>query len=97
MFMCYRLSGLHCPSASPILYLQAPARAEFTRKEYRFMDDLTNQLKDELCDFQTYVQSNYQELSNSPVTSGDLAEFGKQIFYLFDAFREHIVNALDKD
>ena len=46
------------------------------------MDDLNNQLKDELYDFQTYIQSNYQELSNSPVTSGDLAEFGKQIFYL---------------
>jgi len=57
------------------------------------MNNLDASLKKELEDFQTYVQSNYSELSESPVSSGDLAEFGKQLFYTLDAFREHIVDA----
>lgn len=61
------------------------------------MNNLDTQLKKEIEDFQLYVQSNYRELSQSPVSSGDLAEFGKQIFYTLDAFREHIVNAIEKN
>ena len=37
----------------------------------------------------------HSELSKVPVSSGDLAEFGKQVFYVLDAFREHIVDALE--
>lgn len=59
------------------------------------MDKLDMQLKKDLEDFQSYVQSNYQELSGSPASSGELAEFGKQVFYTLDAFREHIIDALE--
>lgn len=59
------------------------------------MNNLDTLLKKDLEDFQNYVQSNYEELSESKVTSGDLAEFGKQIFYTLDAFREHIVNTIN--
>lgn len=59
------------------------------------MNNLDASLKKELEDFQTYVQSNYSELSESPVSSGDLSEFGKQLFYTLDAFREHIVDAIN--
>lgn len=59
------------------------------------MDKLDMQFKKDLEDFQSYVQSNYQELSQNPVSSGDLAEFGNQIFYTLDAFREHIIDALE--
>lgn len=59
------------------------------------MNNLDTLLKKDLEDFQNYVQSNYEELSENKVTSGDLAEFGKQIFYTLDAFREHIVNAIN--
>ena len=59
------------------------------------MNKLDTQSKKDLEDFQSYVQSNYQELSENHVSSGDLAEFGKQVFYTLDAFREHIINALE--
>ncbi len=59
------------------------------------MNKLDIQLKKDLEEFQSYVQSNYSELSKVPVSSGDLAEFGKQVFYVLDAFREHIVDALE--
>lgn len=59
------------------------------------MSKLDIQLKKDLEEFQSYVQSNYSELSKVPVSSGDLAEFGKQVFYVLDAFREHIVDALE--
>lgn len=58
------------------------------------MDNLDTLLKKDLEDFQNYVQSSYEELSKNPVSSGDLAEFGKQIFYTLDAFREHIVDTI---
>lgn len=59
------------------------------------MNKLDIQLKKDLEEFQSYVQSNYSELSKAPVSSGDLAEFGKQVFYVLDTFREHIVDALE--
>jgi hypothetical protein len=59
------------------------------------MNNLDTLLKKDLEDFQSYVQSNYRELSDNPVSSGDLAEFGKQLFYTLDAFREHIVDAIN--
>ena len=59
------------------------------------MRNLDDQLKKDLDSFQQYVQSNFEEFSDSPVSSGELAEFGKEVFYLLDAFREHIVNAFD--
>lgn len=59
------------------------------------MNNLSNELQQELYDFQNYVESNFDQLSDAPVTSKDLAEFGRQVFYLFDAFKEHITNALD--
>lgn len=59
------------------------------------MNNIDTLLKKELKDFQTYVQSNYKELSETPVSSGDLAEFGKQVFYVLDSFREHIVDVLE--
>ena len=59
------------------------------------MNKLDIQLKKDLEEFQSYVQSNYSELSKVPVSSGDLAEFGKQVFYVLDAFREHIADALE--
>ena len=59
------------------------------------MNNLDTLLKKDLEDFQSYVQSNYRELSDNPVASGDLAEFGNQVFYTLDAFREHIVDAIN--
>ena len=59
------------------------------------MNNLDTLLRKDLEDFQEYVQSNYDEFSKNPASSGDLAEFGKQIFYVLDAFREHIVNEID--
>ena len=59
------------------------------------MNNLDTLLRKDLEDFQEYVQSNYDEFSKNPVSSGDLAELGKQIFYVLDAFREHIVNEID--
>lgn len=61
------------------------------------MSNLNQLLQKELDAFQSHIQSNFEEYSDKPVTSGELAEFGKQVFYVLDAFREYIVDELNKD
>lgn len=46
------------------------------------MNNLDTLLKKDLEDFQSYVQSNYRELSDNPVSSGDLAEFGLSLIHI---------------
>lgn len=54
-----------------------------------------NNLLSELEMFQSYVDSNYKEQSKSPVTSGDLAEFGKQVYYVLDSFLKYMSSELN--
>lgn len=54
------------------------------------MDNSNTKLVKSLEDFMVYVDSNYKISDKTPVTSGDLAEFGHQVYYTLSEFIEHI-------
>ena len=58
------------------------------------INDLNNKLTDDVEAFKLYVQSNYQEGTNEPVSSEDLAEFGRQVYYALDSMKENLISYL---
>ena len=47
-------------------------------------------------DFATEAKAMLPEGSSNPVTSGDLSELARQVFYALDEYRKAIVKALDE-
>ncbi len=59
--------------------------------------DLNSSLSDDINAFQSFIETHFEEGSHNPVDSGELAEFGKQVFYALDATREKIIDYLENN
>jgi len=55
---------------------------------------LDDTISEDIEAFEMFVDSRYSEGSDSPVTSGDLFEFGKQASYALSSLRENIIEYL---
>ncbi len=60
------------------------------------VEELDSLISSDLQAFQLFVQSNYDECSSQPVTSADLAEFGRQAYYAFNSIKENVINYLNQ-
>lgn len=57
---------------------------------------LDKHLSESIESFSKEINFKYPENDHSPVTSGDINELGRQISYLADDFRKHIIEYLKK-
>lgn len=57
--------------------------------------DLDKSLSEHINAFKYYIDTNFEEGSHNPIDSGDLAEFGRQVYYALDATREKIIDYLE--
>lgn len=50
--------------------------------------DIISKVLNDLDMYQTYLDSNFEEFSHTPVDSGTLHSFGKQTFYVLSSIIE---------
>lgn len=84
-------------SPYPILKIQAVAAAKYIGKEDFAMqiselDRILSQIAE---DFATETKMLSPEGNSEPVTSGDLSELSRQVFYALNEYKKAIVKALN--
>lgn len=57
---------------------------------------LDKRLSESIASFSDEINLRYPESDKSPVTASDINELGRQVSYLADDFRKHIIDYLKK-